>query len=41
MRTDPTLLLKPRWMTLWMKSLLGARMLDWLKARRQRLVSSA
>jgi hypothetical protein len=36
MRADPNVLLRPRWATLWMKSLLGARMLDWLKARRQR-----
>jgi glycosyltransferase involved in cell wall biosynthesis len=33
MRTDPTLLWRPRWATLWMKSLLGARMLDWISPR--------
>jgi hypothetical protein len=33
MRTDPTVLWRPRWATVWMKSLLGARMLDWISPR--------
>jgi hypothetical protein len=40
MWSDPALVLQPRWAALWVKSLLGPRILDWLRVRRQRMASS-
>jgi hypothetical protein len=38
---DPTVVFQPRWASLWLKSLLGDRLLDWLRVTRHRLASSA
>jgi hypothetical protein len=38
---DPTVVFQPRWASLWLKSLLGGRLLDWLRVTRHRLASSA